>query len=251
MIDRVIHYCWFGGDLPSEKKERIGRWREACPGYEIVAWTDDTYRFDGCEYVDQARKNRKWAFASDYVRVDVLNRFGGIYLDTDIEILKPFDDLLSLEAFLGFENDRQISMSTLGFRPRNWFLQKMIDYYHATRFELPSGYLDLTPCVQPATTMLLDAGLRKDDANKVSDVRDIRVFPKEYFVGKDYSTEKVYANSNTYTLHLFEASWMNEDRKRYEARVKRLKKLLGKRLGRSVIQVLNMEPPKESRSNLR
>lgn len=234
-----------------EKMSRVGRWSEICPDYEIVAWTDDTYRFDKCRFVDQARRSQKWAFVSDYARVDILNRFGGIYLDTDIEILKPFDDLLDLEAFLGYENDLQISMSTLGFRPDNWFLQKMIDHYRTAQFELPNGELDLTPCVQPATMILLDAGLRKDAADKVSDVRDIRVFPKEYFVGKDYSTERLYVDSNTYTLHLFEASWMNEERRRYEVRVKRLKKLLGKRLGRSVIEAFNMKPPKEFHSNLR
>ena len=104
-IPKVIHYCWFGNsELPELEKKRLKSWQKKLSDYKIILWNENNSDLSECKYVQQAYENKKFAFVSDYIRIKVLYQYGGIYLDTDVEVLKSFDHLLGAIGFLGFEN---------------------------------------------------------------------------------------------------------------------------------------------------
>jgi mannosyltransferase OCH1-like enzyme len=112
MIPKVIHYCWFGGKpLPELAKKCIASWKKKCPDYEIKEWNETNFDLSSNRYLQEAIKMKKWAFASDYIRLAVLYNEGGIYLDTDVEILKPLDKFLRHDFFTNFENLAMISQA--------------------------------------------------------------------------------------------------------------------------------------------
>lgn len=249
MIEKAIHYCWFGGSLPDKVRSRVERWGQICKGYEIVEWNDENYPLNGPRFVQQAAENQKWSFVSDYARLDVLDRYGGIYLDTDVEVLKPFDDLLEQECFLGMENDTSVAMSTIGAVPSCWFIQEMKALYKELDFVGDDGRLMMEPNVQKATRLLKSRGL--DISCIPCNVDGVNVYPADYFIAKSYSTEKTFISDRTYCVHEYDASWMSEERRRYEQRIKLLKKIVGVKAGRQIVKLLGLKPPEERAVNPR
>ena len=127
MIPKVIHYCWFGRNEKSELIKRcIDSWKKYCPGYDIVEWNEDNCDLNSCTYVKEAYEAKKWAFVSDYIRHFVLEQYGGIYLDTDVELLKPLDSFLS-GNFVALENEHSIASGLImGCEKQNWFCEEML-----------------------------------------------------------------------------------------------------------------------------
>ena len=120
MIPKVIHYCWFGKNpLPDDAKKCIESWKKYCPDYEIIEWNESNYDITKNKYMESAYKEKKWAFVSDYARVDVIYQYGGIYLDTDVEVKKSFNDLLDNDSIWGFEEKNFIATSTIGACKKN------------------------------------------------------------------------------------------------------------------------------------
>ena len=226
MIPKVIHYCWFGGnDLPDDVKKCIDSWKKFMPDYEIKRWDETNYDINKCDYIREAYEEKKWAFVSDYARIDICYTYGGIYLDTDVEVLKSFDDLLNLDAFCGREqgkknNDNKVNTGlVLGMKKNSLIGKIMRDDYNNKHFRDSNGKLDLTPCPVIQTNLLKKYGL--NDKNVLQVVNGLTIFPTDYFCPMNQYTGKKDITDNTYSIHHYNASWVSDvDKNRRELRKK-------------------------------
>ena len=209
MIPRAIHYCWFGmNPKPQLVLDCIKSWEEKCPDYKIIEWNESNYDFSQSPlYVKQAYEKKKWAFVTDYVRLQVIYDNGGIYLDTDIELVKNLDDLLSNSSYFGFQNKTEIATG-LGFGAEKGcrILWDMMQDYNDIPFIRPDGSLDLLPCPRRNTAAFILRGLIPDGTEQELE-GGIHIYPKSYFCPMDYKTGRVELTENTYSIHLFFASW--------------------------------------------
>ena len=165
MIPKTIHYCWFGkGKMPESAKKCIDSWKLMCPDYRIVEWNEDTFDVNCCNYVRQAYENKKWAFVSDVARFIILYQNGGVYLDTDVELLTDLTPTLKKGPFMGVEQKKPIKVNPgLGMASNkgNLFLKQMIDYYFELNFVFDDGTLNQTTIVEHTTRALLKSGLKR------------------------------------------------------------------------------------------
>lgn len=146
MIPKIIHYCWFGGNpLPELAKKCIASWKLYCPDYEIKEWNESNFDLDCCDYVREAYQSKKWAFVSDVARLHALVTEGGIYMDTDVEVIKPLDNLLKYNAVSGFETEKTIQTGLIASEKENSMLQEMLASYEDDHFILSDGTMDKTP----------------------------------------------------------------------------------------------------------
>ncbi len=212
MIPKKIHYCWFGGNpLPELAVKCIESWKKYCPDYEIIEWNESNYDISSAPlYVRQAYEAKKWGFVPDYIRLDLIYKYGGIYLDTDVEIIKPFDSLLELKGFAGFENKKNIALG-LGFAAEksNEIIRVLRDSYTEKQFLKEDGSLDLTPSPVLNTATLLELGLIQNGATQSID--DFSFFGQDYFCPKDYITGKINITANTFSIHHYDGSWLDEE----------------------------------------
>lgn len=210
MIPKIIHYCWFGKKpIPIEIRNYIETWKKYCPDYEIKEWNESNFNINENIYCKEAYESKKWAFVSDYVRLKVLYDYGGIYMDTDMEMCKPFDDLLKYNAFVGFQSDRKISTGMIAASKKNKWIGYLLSYYDNKCFKKKNNQCDLTTNVEVITAMtkekyniILNDSLQTFGDNNV-------VFPFEYFCAKDSIDGKIYKTKKTYTIHHFNASWLS------------------------------------------
>lgn len=213
-IPKVIHYCWFGrGEMPRLAEKCIKSWKEKCPDYEIICWNEDNFDLTQNEYMRQAYEARKFAFVSDFVRLKVIYDHGGIYLDTDVELLKSLDPLLQNKAYMGFD-EKGIVATGLGFGAEkgNSILGEFLKDYEDISFILPDGSYDLTPCPDRNTRTLKELGM---DLNVHSQTFMDTVFlPQDYLCPMDYYTGKKTITKNTYSIHHYNASWTSPVTKR-------------------------------------
>ena len=160
MIPKTIHYIWFGGKPLPEMAERcITSWRKYCPDYEIVRWDETNFHSGGNRYFEEALAAKKWAFASDYARLKVLVEHGGIYMDTDVELLRSLDSFLGEEAFSGFESKTRISTGLMACRDSFSLFSRMLNDYNDRSFIKDDGSYDVTTNVELITQTCLDLGL--------------------------------------------------------------------------------------------
>lgn len=234
MIPKIIHYCWFGGKpLPAAAQKCIASWKKYCPDYEIHAWTEENYDIASAPlYVRQAYEAKKWAFVSDYVRLLVVYKHGGIYLDTDVELLKNLDPLRGYSAYFGFEDGLHVATG-LGFgaESHSQVLANMMLDYQTIPFLLDNGSYDLTACPVRNTDALVHIGLVCRNEFQLLP-GNIAVFPTEYFCPRDIHTMEIRVTENTYTIHHFAGSWLPKEdlsRRSYKLRKLRVEKRLGPR----------------------
>lgn len=231
MIPKKIHYCWFGGNpLPAIAIKCIASWKKHCPDYEIIQWDESNCDLDINIFVKQAYENKKWAFVSDYFRLKIVEEHGGIYLDVDVELLKPLDNLLHLDGFMGFELGDYNINTGLGFGAvaKNPVIIKLRENYDKSTFIRDDGSLDTTPCPQRDSKVLVELGLVKN--NKKQTIQGITFFPADYFSPTGFLGEEYYSE-NTYSVHHFNASWHTEkEQKAIETR-KKLRKKFGNKMG--------------------
>ena len=206
MIPKKIHYCWFGGKpLPDDIKQYIESWKKYCPDYEIIQWNESNYNLEKNDYVKQAYKNQKWAFLTDYIRLDVIYEYGGVYLDTDVELIKSLDNLLENKCYMGMEQVGTVATG-LGFgaEARHPFLRKNMLQYEENSF-LENGSFKPPICVGVTTKILRNNGLVRE--NIIQNIDGVTIYPTDYFCPLKMGTDKITITSNTYSIHHYSASW--------------------------------------------
>lgn len=210
MIPKVIHYCWFGRNpLPELAVKCINSWKKYLPEYEIKEWNEDNFDLDSFPYVREAYDNRKFAFVTDVVRLYALYTEGGIYMDTDVEVLKSLDPFLSHHAFSGFENDTMIPTGIMASEVGGKWAKDNLDYYEGKHFVKPDGTLDFTTNVETITAYMLKRGLQQNNTFQ-NFPSLITFYPKDFFCPKSYEDGKIYLTENTVTIHHFAGSWQSE-----------------------------------------
>lgn len=216
MIPKKIHYCWFGGNTkPALAEQCLKSWKKYCPDYEIIEWNESNYDITAAPlYVQQAYKAKKWAFVTDFVRLQIVYENGGIYLDTDVELVKQLDELLSNKAYFGFEGTEYINTG-LGFGAEkgNSVIYEMMQDYMEISFLLKNGEYDVMPCPQRNTSVFIHHGLKQNGRNQRLD-GDILILSAEYFCPLDNATRILRKTSNTISIHHFEASWQSESQRK-------------------------------------
>lgn len=223
-IPKVIHYCWFGGKKkPPIVKKCIKSWKKYCPDYKIVEWNESNFDVYCIPYCEQAYRAGKWAFVSDYARLKVIYDHGGIYMDTDVELLRPIDELLKMDCFLGFQHEHYVSNGLImGSVAGNCFVQENAAVYESKEFMPYDDSTKLTVCQEYTTEILLRYGLQIPDPGYPQYVDGVNVFPSDYFCPYDHRTYKMNRTKNTYAIHHFASSWWDSKRKAEYWRIKRM-----------------------------
>lgn len=184
----------------------IESWKRYLPEYELVLWNEKNFDISSVPYVKEAYEAKKFAFVTDYVRLYALFYIGGIYMDIDVEILKPLDDLLHLPAFSGFESETEIPTGIMASEKYGAWASEMLSYYHGNRhFLLPDGQLDMTTNVKIISDMMAASGFELKNGYQVYK-NCMHIFPKEYFCPKE-RIGKINLTDKTYCIHHFEGSW--------------------------------------------
>jgi len=215
MIPKTIHYCWFGGKPLSElARNCIESWKKYCPDYEIIEWNEKNFNIELNDYVKEAYEAKKWAFVSDVARLYVLVNFGGIYMDTDVEVLKPLDNLLKYKALSGFESDTQIPTGLMACEKQHPMFKEFLDDYNERHFIRDDGSYDLTTNVIRITDICLKYGLKQN--NSMQCINEFTLFPKDYFCPKNFATKELLITQNTYTIHHFDGSWLSDEDKTFK-----------------------------------
>lgn len=216
MIPKVIHYCWFGGN-PINKlgKKCIESWKKYFPEYEIIQWNENNFDINCCKYVREAYDAKKWAFVSDYARFKILYDIGGVYFDTDVEVIKKFDDIIRKGNFMGAEtNEQDIAVAPglgMAFAPGNNIIKEILEDYKRSSFIREDGSYDLTTVVERTTKILKKYGLK--DISEIQTVADINIYPMDYFCPIDKMTGKIAITKNTHSIHRFSRSWVSKSSK--------------------------------------
>lgn len=215
MIPKIIHYCWFGRNPLDEKaKLCIESWKKYCPDYELIEWNEDNFDINCNTYVKEAYESKKWAFVTDYVRLYALCEVGGIYMDTDVELLKGLDELLYHTSFSGFENFDSIPTAIMGSEKGGEWMRYLLSYYDDRHFISADGQLDVTTNVETITNMTVKKyGVKLN--NEYQEIENVLVlYPKDYFCPKNYSNNTINITENTVCIHHFNSSWHSADDKR-------------------------------------
>ncbi len=234
MIPKIIHYCWLGGNpLPEIAINCIETWKKYCPDYEIKEWNETNYDFSKHPYMKGALESKKWGFVPDYARLDIVYQFGGIYLDTDVEVLKSFDDLLKLPGFAGMEVVGRVNLGQgFGAEPKNETILKMRDAYDSIKFINDNDFLSKHASPVYQTKSLLKMGMKS--INRKQKVGKLFIFPTEYFCPKNIDTGEIKVTSSTYSIHHFDGSWADQTtRYGYHLKWKCINKY-GHRMGRLI-----------------
>lgn len=259
MIPKVIHYCWFGGNpLPDSAKKYICSWKKYFPDYEIKEWNESNFDLHCCDYVREAYEAKKWAFVSDYARFWILYCYGGLYFDTDVEVIKPMDNLIKKGSFMGCETNLMTSTaleakkmlpiedSNIGFgnslglaaapglglaaAPGLGLYKEILDYYNQIHFQQnDDGTYDTV--VDHTTKVLRRHGFKGNGS--IEKVEDIYIYPPEYFCPMNYRTGKLDITENTYTIHWYSASWQSG----YSKLKTKMQHLLGEQITNWIIQI--------------
>lgn len=237
MIPKIIHYCWFGGNpIPEEYNKYIESWKKHCPDYEIIEWNESNYDITKANYMREAYEAKKWGFVPDYARLDIIYNHGGIYLDTDVELIGNLDNLLDNEAFAGFEDEKHIALG-LGFGAikGHQTIKAMRDFYENISFFNEDGSCNLTPSPQYQTEFMRKQGLVQNGEKQT--ICGITIYPAEYFCPKDYNTDKLNITDNTYSIHHFSASWFDEKSQNERKKSLRYKRVFGTKMGTKLYSV--------------
>lgn len=214
-IEKIIHYCWFGrGKMPEKERNCVSTWKQMFPGYEFIQWTEDNFNFNGCAFAVQAYEKKKYAFVSDYARAKVLYEHGGLYLDTDIKVLKNFTDLLErYDGIVGFERKAFIGTALIACQPHDPCIGELLEYYETHDFLQKDGSFDNIANVSIITDIMKSKGLVLGGERQ--SIQSFEVFNREYFYPKKLSETDFLVTDETVAIHMCSNSWLSErERKR-------------------------------------
>ena len=212
MIPKVIHYCWFGHNpLPKSARKCIASWRKYFSDYEIKEWNEGNFNVSAIPYTRVAYQQKKYAFVSDYARFYILYKYGGLYFDTDVEVIRPMDDLITQGAFMGIEQDRELIGVApglgLGAEPGMPLYEEILIHYKELSFLDETGKQIPGTVVMHTTRVLQRHGFLLE--NRLQDVCGIRIYPNEYFNPLDDATGVLNVTSNTRSIHWYAKTWVN------------------------------------------
>lgn len=225
-IPKKIHYCWFGRNpLPKSAVKCIQSWKKYFPDYEIIQWNEDNYDVNKIKYTREAYKAKKYAFVSDYARFDILYHEGGVYFDTDVEVIKSFDDILANGAFMGCEidgltslEDVRIHSSTnvdgtvnpglgIAVAPGLGIYEEILNYYASQNFLNEDGTINQETVVTKTTKILREQGMK--NVREIQTIGGITIYPKEYFNPMNNNTGVMDITENTHSIHWYSMSWIS------------------------------------------
>lgn len=237
-IPKKIHYCWFGRNpLPKSALKCIQSWEKYFPGYEIIQWNEDNYDVNKIEYTRQAYQAKKYAFVSDYARFDIIYHEGGLYFDTDVEVIKSFDDILINGAFMGCEIDGSDSLETervhastntggsvnpglgIAAAPGLGIYKEILDFYATQRFLNKDGSVNHETVVTKTTKILRERGML--NIKGIQKVGEVTIYPKEYFNPMNNNTGVIDMTENTHSIHWYSMSWISP-KTRIKSRITRV-----------------------------
>lgn len=209
-IPKIIHCCWFGKNpMPKLAKDCIDSWKKYCPDYKIKIWSEKNFDINSNRFTKEAYQNKKWAFVTDYVRLHALYNEGGIYMDTDVEVVKNLDKFLKNSAFSGFEDFTTIPTGIMASEKKHNWIKLLLNEYENKHFVV-NGVLDTTP-----NTQLITKITKKNYPIKLNNTMQkfedgLCIFPKEFFCPISYKDNKLNFTKNTHTIHHFAGSWMSK-----------------------------------------
>lgn len=208
MIPKIIHYCWFGrGEKPELAKKCIASWKKFCPDFEIREWNEDNCDYLAMPFMAKAYAAKKYAFVSDVMRLVVLEQYGGVYFDTDVEVVRDISPLLNDEGFIGFENNRFVnSGQVMAAVPHQPIVQAMIDEYKKLHYMQPDSSVMPVGCPRLNSDVLERFGLIRNGQEQI--VAGIHVYPDDYFNPMDSTTGRLTKTENTYSIHWYSMSWL-------------------------------------------
>lgn len=212
MIPKILHYCWFGnGEMPELALKCLESWRKYLPDYEIVVWNEENFDVNMYRFSSEAYKEQKFAFVADVCRLYALKNMGGIYLDTDVEFLRPLDEkMLQQKAFTGFEDNLLLSSAIMGSEKNGDWINDLLPYYANRSFYLEDGSHDVNPNTEIITEFMKT---RKNvQINNTFQELDgyCTIYPSDYFCPKSWKTLKIKQTPNTYCIHHFAGSWLHK-----------------------------------------
>jgi len=207
-IPKIIHYCWFGRNSePQLMLDCIASWKKYLPEYELHLWNEDNFDIEMNTFVKEAYENKKWAFVTDYVRFYALYNYGGIYMDTDVEVVKNLDLFLEHQAFTGFENEFLIPTGIIGCEKKHPWVKEIMHYYEKRSFIDDKGNFS----VQPNTAIITNITREKYSLDILKTYQELShglvIYPKDFFCPKSYYDNTIKLTENTYTIHHFSGSW--------------------------------------------
>jgi glycosyltransferase len=234
-IPKVIHYCWFGGNpLPPLARKCIESWKKYLPNYEIKEWNESNFNFNSCQYAREAFEQKKWAFVSDYARFKILYENGGLYFDTDVELINSIDDILEKGPFMAIESGVNVAPG-LGLAANIGLslYKTILDIYHSMTFMNEDGSMNQTTIVYYTTEILKQHGLK--DSKEIQSVEGINIYPKDYFCPLDYKTGKMHKTKNTRAIHHYTQSWKTG----YEKFIYKIKHLMGPKISQYISKLMH------------
>lgn len=211
-IPKILNYCWFGkGEKSKLIQFCISTWEKMLPEYEIIEWNENNFDINLAPvYVKQAYQCKKYAFVSDYVRIQVLYNYGGIYLDTDVEVVKSLRDILDNETFVsGFVTENLLTAAFIASVPRHPFLAEFIRIYDNRSFQLEDGRLDIVPINDYLTALAINYGLKDNNTLQMIDAH-MKIYPVEYFTGYDMFNSHIKKTEHTYMIHHMMGTWLEK-----------------------------------------
>jgi hypothetical protein len=232
-IPKIIHYCWFGGNpLPELAKKCIASWKKFLPDYEIKEWNEQNFNVYQCPYSAEAYRLKKYAHVSDYARFWILFHYGGVYFDTDVEVIRPLDDILAKGCFMGFEcqmgtpfdnpNGNMAAGLGMGVYKGHSFFGQMVNYYEHNHYIRWNG--KNTGNVTLKATNLLNYKCKQVLDGGIVSVNDLLIYPIDYFCPLNYYTGELKITDNTRTIHHYMASWVKH-LSRWESAVMRIQSI--------------------------
>lgn len=226
MIPKIIHYCWLGGNpIPMKLQRYIETWRKKLPEYELMLWNESNFNTDSCNWVKQACEQKKYAYAADYIRFYALYNYGGIYLDTDVQVLRSYNPFLDLHTMVGYENSLGLlEVSTFGSEKENPCLKVILDYYEENDFVYNESEMKEILCQQVVTRVLMQNNYQFVNVKTINEALKyknnrlvIPVFPSDFFSPKDWSSQLINVSDNTFSIHNYSSTWIPDHirRRRY------------------------------------
>jgi mannosyltransferase OCH1-like enzyme len=210
MTNKIIHYCWFGPKpLPKLAKKCIASWKKHLPDYEIKLWSEKNVDLNECDFIKEAYEQKKWAFVADYVRTKVLYEYGGIYMDTDMELTKPVDDLLTEDFVIGVEDSGFIAAGLIIVKNKhNKYIKKMLNFYKKQKFKEIDDLFEIS-IPKVLTNIFKDEVDLSDTTKIIKKEKELAIYPRDYFYPLSYDRKNNVFTENTYGIHYYDASWIS------------------------------------------